>query len=94
MRTTQNMTGRWEQRSTLSSPRRTAPRGKIHSKGNIMGALGNRSLLAGRHQPLVLLDAAGERYLHNPLGEDQGALLLGRGRGETQPRVLGLVIYF
>ena len=83
MRTTQNMTGRWEQRSTLSSHRGTAPRGRVHSKSNIMGALGNRPLLAGRHQPLVPLDAACERYLYNFLGEDQDALPLGRGKGKN-----------
>ena len=94
MRTTRSTTGRWEQRSTPSSHRGTVPRGRIHFKGNIMGALGNRSLLSGRHQPLVPRDATCERYLHNLLGEDQDALLLGRGRGETQPRALRLVIYF
>ena len=93
-RTTRSTTGRWE-RSLLPHP--TAglfPRGGIHFEGNIMGAFGGRSLLSGRHQPLVPLDATCERYLHNLLGEDQDALLLGRGRGETQPRALRLVIYF
>ena len=65
MRTTQNTTGRWGQRSTPSSHRGTVPRGRIHFKGNIVGALGNRPFSSGRHHSLVLLDAACERYFHN-----------------------------